>query len=39
LIFNNISNVIKFIESIEKMNNMPKDISEFKLDWDDELPF
>lgn len=39
LIFNDVSNVIKFIESIEKEGKDEFDILESKVEFDDELPF
>ena len=38
LIFNNISSIIKFIESIEKENSEVDDEDEIKTEWD-EIPF
>lgn len=39
LIFNNVSNVIKFIESIEANRNIKFDTSEPEDEFNDELPF
>ncbi|MEX0721473.1 MAG: abortive infection family protein [Balneolaceae bacterium] len=39
LIFNDISNVIKFIESIEEQDKVSMEFSETNDEFDDELPF
>lgn len=39
LIFNDVSNVIKFIESIEAERKIEIDVSESEVELDDDLPF